>query len=115
MGQAMIRIAATAGAALALLAACAPSSAPVTAPAAPSARPERPPHRPEPSASRDECGAHEHRKLVGQPRSKIPVPINPALQRVACTTCPVTMDYVPRRLNFLFDAETGEIREVKCG
>jgi len=27
----------------------------------------------------------------------------------------VTMDFNPRRLNFLFDAETGLIREVKCG
>jgi hypothetical protein len=39
----------------------------------------------------------------------------PALQRVACTTCPITMDYNPRRLNFFFDAETGVIKEVRCG
>jgi hypothetical protein len=35
--------------------------------------------------------------------------------RITCTTCPVTLDYDPRRLNFLFDEATGVIREVKCG
>jgi hypothetical protein len=97
------------GAALLLLAACA-EPAPPPPPAAPP-----PTAPPPPTASRDECGADDYQRLVGQPRSKIPVPVNPALQRVACTTCPVTMDFVPRRLNFLFDAETGLIREVKCG
>jgi hypothetical protein len=52
---------------------------------------------------------------VGRPRTEIPVPVLPALQRVACTTCPVTMDFNPRRLNFFFDAETGLVKEVKCG
>lgn len=41
--------------------------------------------------------------------------MNPNLQRVACTTCPVTMDFNPNRLNFFFDAATGIIKEVKCG
>jgi len=106
----MTRIAIALGAALLLLAACA-EPAPPPPPAAP--LPTAPP--PPPTASRDECGAADHQRLVGQPRSKIPVPVNPALQRVACTTCPMTMDFVPRRLNFLFDAETGLIREVRCG
>lgn len=53
--------------------------------------------------------------LVGKSRREIPVPVLPALQRVACTTCPITMDYNPRRLNFFFDAETGVIKEVRCG
>jgi hypothetical protein len=34
---------------------------------------------------------------------------------VACTTCPVTMDYNARRLNFFYDAQTGIVKEVKCG
>jgi len=105
----MTRIAIALGAALLLLSACAEPAPPPPPPAPPA--PPPPPPRP----TSDECGARENQNLVGQPRSKIPVPVNPALQRVACTTCPVTMDFNPRRLNFLFDAETGLIREVKCG
>lgn len=79
--------------------------------------------RPEPSAPRpapppapeDQCGAAEAQRLVGRHRNEIPVPVNPGLQRVACTTCPVTMDFHPRRLNFFYDAETGVIKEVRCG
>lgn len=63
----------------------------------------------------DLCRAREHRNLIGKPRSEAPVPVLPALQRVACTTCPMTMDHNPYRLNILFDADTGIIREVKCG
>jgi len=54
-------------------------------------------------------------RLVGRPRSEIPVPLVPSRQRVACTTCPVTFDYSPGRLNFFFDADTGIIKEVRCG
>lgn len=110
MAQAMTRIALALGATLLLASACAE-------PPPPAANP--PPHpRPAPAPqpeARDECGASDYRDLVGQPRSKIPVPVDPGLQRVACTTCPVTMDYNPRRLNFFFDAETGLIHEVRCG
>ena len=63
----------------------------------------------------EQCGADKLQGLVGRSRLEIPVPVYPALQRVACTTCPVTMDYSPRRLNFFFDAETGIIKQVKCG
>jgi len=104
----MTRIAIALGAALLLLSACAEPAPPPPPPAPPA-----PPPPPRPTS--DECGARENQILIGQPRSKIPVPVNPALQRVACTTCPVTMDFNPRRLNFLFDAETGLIREVRCG
>ena len=103
---------------LLILAACASEPtgpAPAPPPAAPAPRPPpvtRPPPRP-PSA--DMCGAAEAQHLVGKPRTEIPVPVQPALQRVACNTCPVTMDYNPRRLNFFYDAETGIIKEVKCG
>jgi hypothetical protein len=54
-------------------------------------------------------------RLVGRPRSEIPVPLQPSRQRVACTTCPVTLDFNPARLNFFFDAATGIVREVRCG
>jgi hypothetical protein len=43
------------------------------------------------------------------------VPVKPELQRVACTTCPVTMDFNAQRLNFFFDAASGLITEVRCG
>ncbi|MDD3837395.1 MAG: peptidase inhibitor I78 [Phenylobacterium sp.] len=74
-----------------------------------------PPPPPAPPPPPDLCGASEHQHLVGRPRTEIPVPVDPSSQRVACTTCPMTMDYHPRRLNFLFDATTGLIREIKCG
>ena len=35
--------------------------------------------------------------------------------RIACTTCPVTMDYNPNRLNLFFVEETGIIERVTCG
>ena len=113
MAQTMTRIAIAVGAALLLLSACAAPPPPPPA----SAPPPPPPPRsaPPPPVARDACFAKEHQQLVGQPRSRIPVPVNPSLQRVACTTCPLTQDYDPRRLNFLFDAETGLIREVRCG
>jgi hypothetical protein len=105
---------AIAGAALALfLAAC--STAPEDTPPPPSApRPVAPPPAP-PAAPRDACGAWQLQHLVGRPRSEIPVPVEPGRQRVACTTCPVTQDYSPQRLNFFFDADTGVIREIRCG
>lgn len=62
-----------------------------------------------------QCEADRYQNLVGRSRYEIPVPVYPALQRVACTSCAVTMDYSPRRLNFFYDAETGLIKEVKCG
>lgn len=64
---------------------------------------------------RDQCGAAALQGLIGRPRTEVPIPVDPNRQRVACTTCPVTLDYRPDRLNFFFDAETGIIREVRCG
>jgi hypothetical protein len=34
---------------------------------------------------------------------------------VACTACPITQDYRPERLNIFFDAQTGVIKQVRCG
>ncbi|HQT52616.1 MAG: peptidase inhibitor I78 [Phenylobacterium sp.] len=96
-------------AALLLMSACA-SDAPAPSPPPPSYRPPPPPPPPA-----DQCGAAEAQKYVGRPRSEIPIPVLPALQRVACTTCPVTMDYSARRLNFYYDAQTGIVKEVRCG
>lgn len=77
--------------------------------AAPSAQP-RPP-----ATAADACGAAAHEYLVGKNRSEIPIPVNPALRRVSCTTCPVTLEFNPRRLNIIFDQASGNVTEVKCG
>ena len=98
------------GASLIALSACA-DSPPVPPPAPPKPAPAPPPPPKEP----DHCGAEAAQKYVGRPRSEIPVPVQPNLQRVACTTCPVTMDFNERRLNFFYDAATGIVKEVKCG
>jgi hypothetical protein len=112
-----------AAAAMLTLAACAsdldtapPAQQPGPAPApAPATKPPPASPRPRPRPSEDMCGAYEAQDLVGRPRSEIPVPVLPALQRVACTTCPVTMDFNPKRLNFFYDATSGLIKQVKCG
>ena len=63
----------------------------------------------------DLCKAGEMQWLVGRTKAEIPVPVDVVNRRVTCTTCPVTMDYNPARLNILFDESSGVIREVKCG
>lgn len=102
-----------AGVGLALLMTACASDAPQPAPPPPA--PYRPAPPPPPPPPADQCGAAEAQKYVGRSRTEIPIPVLPALQRVACTTCPVTMDYNPRRLNFFYDAQTGIVKEVKCG
>ena len=99
-------------AALLLVAAC--SSAPGEEPPPPIAVPTTPVTR-APLPQRDACGAADLQHLVGRPRTDIPVPVRPDLQRVACTTCPVTMDFNANRLNFFFDAGTGIIKQIRCG
>ncbi|MFL5295991.1 MAG: peptidase inhibitor I78 [Phenylobacterium sp.] len=116
--------AAIAGLALLALAGCSPSypvqkpgqaPAAVAPPPAVEAAPRRSPI-PQPNVSvRDQCGAADLQGLIGKPRTEIPVPLNPNRQRVACTTCPVTEDFDPGRLNFLFDRDSGQIREIRCG
>lgn len=98
-------------AAAVLLSACASETPP--SPPPPAASEPAPPPAPPPEP--DQCGAAEAQKFVGRSRSEIPVPVQPNLQRVACTTCAITMDFNPRRLNFFFDAQTGIVKEVKCG
>lgn len=86
---------------LALVAACAPMS---EAPAAPS-----------PGDGPAQCRAPEYQRFVGRNRSELPAKPDGEVWRVTCSTCAVTMDYNPNRLNIVYDEATGVIREVKCG
>ena len=71
------------------------------------------PAPPENGAS--QCRADQYARYIGRNRSELPPrPANEAW-RVTCTTCPVTMDYNPGRLNILYEQSSGVIREVKCG
>lgn len=69
------------------------------------------PQHPEPA----QCHAGNYRQYVGSRTDVLPARPADEVWRVTCTTCPVTMDYNPARLNILFDDATGVIREVKCG
>lgn len=64
---------------------------------------------------RDQCGAEALQHLVGQPRTEIPVPVDVTSRRVTCTTCPLTEDYSPSRLNILYDRDSGLVERVYCG
>ena len=70
---------------------------------------------PIPEPVKDSCGAWELQDLIGKPRSQVPAPVYPERRRMACTTCPVTQDFRADRLTILFDAETGIVKELKCG
>jgi hypothetical protein len=61
------------------------------------------------------CNADELQWLVGKPRSQIPVPVDVVNRRVACTTCPITEDYSPYRLNIFYNQQTGLVEQVRCG
>jgi hypothetical protein len=80
-----------------------------------SAQPPPAPQPPPAVAAQDACGAQPLQSLIGRPRTEIPIPVEPDRWRVACTTCPLTQDYRPDRLNILFDADTGIIRRISCG
>jgi hypothetical protein len=99
-------------AALAAAVACAPTPEPEPPPPPPPpvAKPA-----PAPEPPKDQCGAAQMQYLVGKPKTEIPVPVDPSKRRVVCSTCPVTMDYRPDRLNIIFDSQTQIIKEVKCG
>jgi len=68
-----------------------------------------------PQVDADLCKANDVQWLVGKPKSEIPVPVDVVNRRVVCTTCPVTEDYSPYRLNIFFNAETEVVETVRCG
>lgn len=62
-----------------------------------------------------QCKADQYQRFVGRNRSELPAKPASETWRVTCTTCPVTMDYNPTRLNIVYEEATGVIRQVKCG
>lgn len=62
-----------------------------------------------------QCKADQYQRYIGRNRSELPAQPAGETWRVTCTTCPMTMDYNPRRLNIVYDQASGVIREVKCG
>ena len=117
MRSVLVKRAALAGAVL-LLASCSsgpPPPAPMPPPATPTAPPAIALPPTAPVAEKDQCGLKDAQAFVGKKRTDLPAPVDPSRWRVACTTCPVTMDFRPDRLNILFNADTGVVQQVKCG
>jgi hypothetical protein len=63
----------------------------------------------------DQCRAGELQWLVGKPKIEIPVPVDVVNRRVTCTSCPITQDYSPTRLNIFFNDQTEIVEQVRCG
>ena len=108
------------GAGLIALSACAspPPPRPAQSGSAPRVSSTERPYLSEPgvrSADADMCKAGELQWLVGKPRTEIPVPVDVVNRRVACTTCPVTEDYSPYRLNIFYNQQSGLVERVNCG
>lgn len=103
--------------ALAALAACSTPASDAPAPrAVEEAQISRPVGDRNPSnPTTDVCRAGELQWLVGKPKTDIPVPVDVVNRRVTCTTCPVTEDYSPYRLNIFFNDQTQIVEQVRCG
>ena len=83
-------------------AACAPMGGPAT--------PEPP------SASLPgQCKADAYRSYIGRNRSELPAAPRGQTRRVVCSTCAVTMDFNPDRVNIVYDTASNLVTEVKCG
>jgi hypothetical protein len=70
---------------------------------------------PGPVAENDQCHASQYKFLLGRKDDEIPPTPKGAVWRVTCTTCAVTMDYAPTRLNIFYEEDTRVIKQVKCG
>ena len=117
MAQGSLRWAAVA--ALGLVVACTEPAKPPPGPPppAPEAAPAPPATVAPPQAlgSRDTCRADPLQYLIGHPHTDIPVPVNPNLRRVICSSCAMTMDFNPARQTIVYDSHTGLVQSVKCG
>ncbi len=63
----------------------------------------------------DTCHAADLQYLVGHNKDEAPAPVDPSRRRVYCSSCIITMDYRPDRLDIVFDKDTGIIKQVRCG
>ena len=101
---------------MAALAACSTPASDASAPRAIEAAQINQPTGTRPSnPTADLCRAGELQWLVGKPKTEIPVPVDVVNRRVTCTTCPVTEDYAPQRLNIFFNEQTQIVEQVRCG
>ena len=85
------------------LAACAPMKGGPVTPAPPTA------------SMPGECKADAYRSYIGKNRSELPATPAGETRRVVCSTCAVTMDFNPERVNIVYDAGSNLVTEVKCG
>jgi hypothetical protein len=120
MAQGSLRRGAGVWAALGLIAVVGGCTEPAKPPPAPPPAAEAPPPppvvAPPPAlAASDTCGADPLQYLIGKPRTDIPVPVNPGLRRVVCSSCAMTQDFVAARQTIVYDSQTGLVRMVKCG
>ena len=68
-----------------------------------------------PAADQDTCQAASHASLLGTNYKQAPTAPAGKVYRVVCTTCPMTMDFNPQRLNIIYDEKSGLIRRLTCG
>jgi hypothetical protein len=102
---------------VALMAGCSEPAKPPPAPPPVAEAPAPPPvvTPPQELGAKDSCGADPLQYLVGKPRTDIPVPVNPGLRRVVCSSCVITQDFNASRQTIVYDSQTGLVRSVKCG
>ncbi|AHM03521.1 hypothetical protein roselon_01124 [Roseibacterium elongatum DSM 19469] len=62
----------------------------------------------------DTCGAAQYAHLLGQPHEEAEALTFDGPVRIFSNSQPVTMDYLPHRINFQYD-ESGMIRRIYCG
>jgi hypothetical protein len=87
------------------LAACAPVGGDMNGPATPAL----------PSTELGQCKADAYRGYIGKNRSEVPAAPVGETRRVVCSTCAVTMDFNPDRVNIVYDTTSNLVTEVKCG
>lgn len=63
----------------------------------------------------DRCQASRYQRFVGRPVAEMPDAPQDAVWRTHCSTCAVTQELAPHRMNISFDAKTGTIVAIACG
>jgi hypothetical protein len=62
-----------------------------------------------------QCKADRYQQYIGRQRSELPPKPADANWRVACSTCPMTMDFHEDRMNVVYDQNTNVITRIFCG